>query len=72
MSAGFSFRTELFITDWENKENLGPDMNQFWHARHLNRTRPLDDRVKNVLVMDRVILGSVWTHNYTAQRPYKK
>lgn len=71
-AAGFSFRTELFITDWENKEDMGPEMNTFWYARYQNRTRPLDDRTKNILVMDRIILGSVWTHNYTAHSKYKK
>ncbi|KAL4220649.1 hypothetical protein ACF0H5_021045 [Mactra antiquata] len=71
-AAGFSFRTELFITDWQNKEDLGRNMNKFWHARYLNRTRPLDDRTKNILINDRIILGSVWTHNYTALHGYKK
>ncbi|XP_053404487.1 uncharacterized protein LOC123554072 [Mercenaria mercenaria] len=71
-AAGFSFRTELFITDWENKEDMGPEMNMFWHTRYQNRTRPLEDRTKNILVMNRVILGSVWTHNYTALPQYKK
>jgi hypothetical protein len=71
-AAGFSFKTELFITDWENKEDKGPEMNMFYHTKYQNRTRPLEDRTKNILVMDRIILGSVWTHNYTSLPQYKK
>ena len=66
LAAGFSFRTELFITEWPTR-NLTAGEALFWHSSHQNRTRPLVDRVKNLLMMDRVVLASVWTHNFTAK-----
>lgn len=71
-AAGFSLRTELFITDWQNNDDIDPEIRKFWHVRYQNRTRPLEDRVKSIVITDRVILGSIWTHNYTAKEGYKR
>ena len=79
-ASGFNFKTEIFITDWLSDAH--PSLNltvldtdktgKLWYPQFAYRTAPMVDRVKNVFNTERVVLDSVWTHNYTSLPGYKR
>ena len=79
-ASGFSFATEMFVTDWYNNTNITTNIgaviewpkSELWHSKYRIRTQAMIDRVKSIVNIDRIVLGSVWTHNYTSLPTYKK
>ena len=79
-ASGFNFKTEIFITNWmaeanssTNASSLKTDTsNSLWYLQFAERTAPMVDRVKNIFNTERVVLDSVWTHNYTSLPGYKR
>ena len=67
-AAGFTFQTELFILSWA-ATNPG---SQLVISQYRNRTKPLWDRRKSILVTDRVHPQSVWTHGFNGVHPHKR
>ena len=79
-ASGFSFMTEIFVTDWFSGANSSCNSNspetdastKLWYPQFVNRTAPMVDRVKNIINTERVVLDSVWTHNFTSLPGYRK
>ena len=79
-ASGFSFMTEIFVTDWFSGANSScnsssPETDtstKLWYPQFVNRTAPMVDRVKNIINTDRVVLDSVWTHSFTSLPGYRK
>ena len=67
-AAGFTLMTSLFVMDW-NKTYESAD---FTIGAYTLRTKPIWDRQKNILVMDRVNLTTVWTHGFASLNGYRR
>ncbi|KAL4232270.1 hypothetical protein ACF0H5_009844 [Mactra antiquata] len=65
-AGGFMFQTCLFFTDW----NKTSDVSDIVVDQYTIRTMPVWDRTKSVLITDRVLPSSIWTHGFTSRTKY--
>ena len=61
-AAGFTFKTEVYATTW-GRMNTNNETDLLI-AQYLNRTIPMRDRVKSIIITDRVEPGRLSTHGY--------
>ncbi|XP_052809348.1 uncharacterized protein LOC128237803 [Mya arenaria] len=70
-SAGYTFKTEVYATTWGERQNNTIE-NDLTIGRYNQRGDPMRDRVKSIVITDRLMPGRMSTHGYWSKKPYKK
>ncbi|XP_052810275.1 uncharacterized protein LOC128238408 [Mya arenaria] len=70
-SAGYTFKTEVYATTWGERQNNTIE-NDLTIGRYNQRGDPMWDRVKSIVITDRLMPGRMSTHGYWSKKPYKK
>ncbi|XP_060592676.1 uncharacterized protein LOC132747344 isoform X2 [Ruditapes philippinarum] len=70
-AAGFTFKTEIYATTW-GRDNGSSSIRDLMIGSYTMRTEAYRDRVKSIVIANRIEPGRLFTHGYWAKRPYKK
>jgi len=71
MAAGFTFKTEIYATTWGKSKD--PSMSDgLLIGSYDQRTDAYNDRVKSIIIQERMMPGRLSTHGYWARHGFKK
>ncbi|WAR08249.1 hypothetical protein MAR_018207 [Mya arenaria] len=66
-----SLDSEVYATTWGERQNNSIE-NDLTIGRYNQRGDPMRDRVKSIVITDRLMPGRMSTHGYWSKKPYKK